>query len=83
MPIGNLYIEFTQAVERIVEKRAGGAIAQRAPINAVAEDGSVVAIVDGKVVRAQMATEEPIVAGETAWVSKAKDGTHIVHGSAH
>ena len=83
MPIGNLYIEFTKAVERVVESRAGGAIAQRAPVNAVTEDGTVVAIVEGKIVRAQMATEEPIVAGETAWVSKTKDGSHIVHGSAH
>ena len=64
-------------------RRAGGAIAQRAPVDSVAEDGTLMARVNGKVVRAQLATEEPIIAGETAWVSKTRDGQHIAHGSAH
>ena len=83
MPIGDLYTELTRYVSNIVEKRAGGAIAQRAPVDSVAEDGTLMARVDGKVVRAQLATEEPIIAGETAWVSKTRDGQHIAHGSAH
>lgn len=83
MPIGNLYIEFTKAVEKIVEQRAGGAIAQRAPVDSVAEDGTLVARVNGSAVRAQLATEEPLIAGETAWISKTKGGQYIAHGSAH
>ena len=83
MPIGDLYTELTRYVSSIVEKRAGGAIAQRAPVDSVAEDGTLMARVNGRVVRAQLATEEPIIAGETAWVSKTRDGQHIAHGSAH
>jgi hypothetical protein len=83
MPYGDLYTLMTRAVEKIVEKRAGAAIAQRAPIDSVSEDGTLIARVDGKVVRAQLATEEPLLKGETAWISKTKDGNHIAHGSAH
>ena len=83
MPTGSLYDELRKAVDAIVDKRAGSGIAQPAPVSSVSEDGTVMAQVDGKIVRAQMATEEPLLAGEQAWVSKTKDQGYIVHGGVH
>lgn len=83
MPTGSLYEELQKAIDAIIEKRAGSGIAERAPIDAVGEDGSVVARVAGHSVRATMATEEPVLPGETGWVAKTKDGAYIVHGGAH
>jgi len=80
--IGTFSDEMKKLTDRAIEK-AGGAAPERAPIDAVGEDGSAVARVKGRSVRVTMATEEPLLAGETAWVSKTKDGQHIVHGGAH
>jgi len=83
MPTGSLYDELQKAIDTIVEKRAGSGIAERAPIDAAGDDGSVVARVGGRPVRATMASEEPVFPGETGWVAKTKDGAYIVHGGAH
>ncbi|HME96764.1 MAG TPA: hypothetical protein VKN16_21390 [Methylomirabilota bacterium] len=78
----SLVREFQKFIEKVVETRASGALAAPAPIQAVREDGSVVAIVDGRPVEAAMATEEPLRAQELAWVTRTKDGRYIVHGGA-
>ena len=83
MPAGTLYLELRNAIDRIVEKRAGSGIAQQAPVDSVLEDGTAVARVDGRPVRVRMATEEPLLPGEPAWISKTQDGQYIAHGGAH
>ena len=83
MPIGTLYTELRKAIDAIIERRAGSGIVERAPIDAVGEDGSVIARVNGAPVRATLATEEPLMAGEQGWVAKTQGGEYIVHGGAH
>jgi hypothetical protein len=78
----SLVREFQKFIEKVVETRASGALAAPAPIQAVREDGSIVATVNGRAVEASMATEEPLIARELAWVSRTKDGRYIVHGGA-
>jgi hypothetical protein len=38
--------------------------------------------VDGKSEVASQATDEPLRAGARVWVSRALDGTYVIHGSA-
>jgi hypothetical protein len=78
----SLIREFQKFIEKVVEIRSSGALAAPAPIQAVRQDGSVVATVNGRAVEAAMATEEPLRAQEIAWVSRTKDGRYIVHGGA-
>ena len=79
----SLVREFQKFIEKVVDVRAAGALAAPAPVQAVRQDGTVVVTVDGRAVEASMATEEPIMAQELAWVSRTKDGRYIVHGGAH
>lgn len=79
--IGSLGVELKKAIDRIVEAKAGTSLAAPAPVDAVLEDGSVMLRVNGRSVAATMATEEPILAGETVWTAQTQDGRHIVHGS--
>lgn len=82
MPTGSFEEELRKAVDRLVNGGTGP-VAQRGTANSVSEDGTVMAEVDGKLVRAKLATEEPILAGEAIWIAKTRDGSWVVHGGAH
>jgi len=75
--------ELQKAILRAVERKAGAAIVREAPLDAVLSDGTVMVRVAGRSVAARMATEEPMVAGEAAWVSQTAEGEYIVHGGAN
>ena len=75
--------EFQKFIEKVVETRSGGGLAAAAPIQAVQQDGTVIAVVNGRPVAVSPATEEPLVARELAWVSRTKDGRWIYHGGSH
>lgn len=83
MPIGNLLREITKRVEDTVKKKAGGAAASVGMVDAVRQDGSVVVRHAGRAVVARMATEEPVLPGEAAWVAKATNGEYLIHGGRH
>jgi hypothetical protein len=83
MPQGSLLREITNRVEGIVKKKAGGAAVSVGLVDSVRQDGTVVVRHEGKAVVARMATEEPVLPGEAAWVGKTTTGEYVVHGGHH
>lgn len=82
MPVGSFGEELRRAVDRLVNSGTGP-VAQKGTVNSVSEDGTLVATVDGKIVRTRLATEEPILPGESVWIAKTRDGSYVVHGGSH
>jgi hypothetical protein len=53
----------------------------RATVQAVYDQSGALILVQGDYVDALQATDEPLRAGQDAWVSQAQDGTWLIHGS--
>jgi co-chaperonin GroES (HSP10) len=74
--------EFQKFIEAVVEKRCSGGAAVQVPTQAIRQDASVIAVVNGRLRVAVMATEEPVRAGELVWMTKANGERWLVHGGA-
>lgn len=83
MPLGSLFREIEKRVDDVVKKRSGLAAVSVGRIDAVRQDGTVVVRHEGRAVVARMATEEPVLPGEAAWVGRAVTGEYLVHGGHH
>lgn len=83
MPLGSLFRQIQLTVEDAVRRKAGGAAVSVGRVDAVRQDGTVVVRHEGKAVIARMATEEPVLPGEGAWVGRALTGEYLIHGGRH
>src|SRR6266508_2889532 len=79
---GSLADAIVQRVQNLLARAQGGSTPRMGQVQEVRDNGLVTVQVDGKIVTAGMATEEPVRPGEAVWTARTASGETIEIGRA-